>query len=718
MLKNWSRVDQTILAVAAGLLLLFSYFLYDDRLLFSDSEGAKTVRIGQVYHLENDVRHKGLGSFSWYPASPQEELFQSDSIFTGENSRVSLQLEDGSLIHISENSLITLNQQQGQMQLDLKYGDLVGEVKENQKIQIRSGEEEFEFKGDSKDAASVIIKKDRQGPSEIQTLKGSPKVISKKAGSLLSVKEASPETKEKLLSKKTDDKQPPAEPLKISLITPDQQLVKKQSPESPFTLEWKIKGPAPKEYQVQIRGASKDSQFNIKKISQNPKLSLGVEVPEGSFQWSVRAQDASSGQFIDSESRKFHVLWLMSPVWNSPLQGETLSGDLPEQTLTWTSGVMESFEWELHPLETSQKTQSGQVKTPTVVIKDLPPGSYKARVRGLKIRDITTAWSQELLFSVSPKTPDKLSAPEFKQRRYILEPPPQARSLASLPATSLQWSRVPKVKSYLLEYSSQASFKKIKTLESKQESLNFSNYEDAVTYVRVYAIGDQNQRSPASKIAELRVQKKAPILKPVAPLLAESSDPKATAPLQKLDLSWTAVPLTQDYRLEISKDQKFSEPKISKHLDEKAPLEVSEPGTLYARVTPLGPGGETLTPPSNTIAISYKFEKKLATPEPQEPFNDTTLFLQRDLEPFVWLEWNPNPDAEKFEIQVSQDPKFSKVIFSETSANHRFLIKRKVPYGKLHWRVRAVSQNLDKNSNWSPVMNFNLIYKKNEAFVE
>src|SRR5690606_8140669 len=112
-MSNFAKTEKIIFGIALGLLVAFSYFLYDDSLLFPKSNTQSLELIGNVSFSQNDVRRKNLDSFSWLPASRKDGVFQNDSIYTGERSEAIISLQDGSQIRIQPNSLINLNFKNG-----------------------------------------------------------------------------------------------------------------------------------------------------------------------------------------------------------------------------------------------------------------------------------------------------------------------------------------------------------------------------------------------------------------------------------------------------------------------------------------------------------------------------------------------------------------------------------------------------------------------------
>ncbi|MBC7371755.1 MAG: hypothetical protein H7326_09325, partial [Bdellovibrionaceae bacterium] len=118
----------------------------------------------------------------------------------------------------------------------------------------------------------------------------------------------------------------------------------------------------------------------------------------------------------------------------------------------------------------------------------------------------------------------------------------------------------------------------------------------------------------------------------------------------------------------------------------------------------------------------YVYRKILKTPVLVEPYDKTTVFLQKDMEPFIWLEWNPVERAEKYQLEASASPDFSNPIVRLDLTETRFLLKEKMPYGKLFWRVRAIApgerepaSNSGQSSDWAN-REFILYHQRNRGF--
>ena len=99
--------DRKILAVAVLFLLLFSYLLVDDHLIMG-WVSAQGPKVATIIKAKDDVRLKYAQDFRW-TNTHRGEIHKGDSLFTGPASEVTLQLNDKSVVHIEENSLIVFN---------------------------------------------------------------------------------------------------------------------------------------------------------------------------------------------------------------------------------------------------------------------------------------------------------------------------------------------------------------------------------------------------------------------------------------------------------------------------------------------------------------------------------------------------------------------------------------------------------------------------------
>src|SRR5262249_51400937 len=71
-MKSFTKTDRIIFVLAVLTLAAFSYFMYDDSLLFPRHNDSGLQKIGQVSVSNNDVRLKTASAFTWFPAQKSD----------------------------------------------------------------------------------------------------------------------------------------------------------------------------------------------------------------------------------------------------------------------------------------------------------------------------------------------------------------------------------------------------------------------------------------------------------------------------------------------------------------------------------------------------------------------------------------------------------------------------------------------------------------------
>jgi hypothetical protein len=105
--------------------------------------------------------------------------------------------------------------------------------------------------------------------------------------------------------------------------------------------------------------------------------------------------------------------------------------------------------------------------------------------------------------------------------------------------------------------------------------------------------------------------------------------------------------------------------------------------------------------------VNYTLNNPVKTPELKEPYDNTTIFLQSDEEPYLWLDWASVPQVQKYEIEVSESSKFTHPFVHSSTDKNRYLIKGRIPSGQVFWRVRAINEL--GTSSWSKPSSFTLL---------
>lgn len=177
MLKQSWSTEKTIFLCAAISFCVFSYLLYDDSILRKKNSDHNLVAIGKVQESVDDVRLKNANNFLWAQTRSKERVHRGDSVFTGPNATATIVLDDGSTLDVRPNSLIVLNFEDNQMKLDLKFGQLIGQLSETTTLRVENKGEMMEIAGRG---SKLEVGKSRTGEARVKVISGEASVMGQK----------------------------------------------------------------------------------------------------------------------------------------------------------------------------------------------------------------------------------------------------------------------------------------------------------------------------------------------------------------------------------------------------------------------------------------------------------------------------------------------------------------------------------------------------------
>lgn len=711
-MNNFTKTEKTIFICALLVLVVFSYFLYDDSLLFSNSNTANLNQIGQFSVSANDVRRKNLENFAWTPASKSDNVFENDSIFTGDDSEALITLSDGSTLKVEANSLITLKLNNGQMNLDLRYGNLVGELNEGATLQVTSGQEEFKLegsKGNEQEKSTIRLKRATKGVVDLTLLKGAAKVIDKKQAAQALEPQKNLAVRGDTIAK--------VERHKIVLLTENNLNILRSTPTAPLNFKWEAQGTI-SGYQIEF---SEEPSFeNSPKTfrTEQKSFTLSEELPLSKHYWRVSTLDASGVNTV-SETRHFTLSSLPIPIITEPVHQsilnleikkseETLSYSLP---IAWTApDSLKNFKYQISDSEDfSNILQENTSTIPQAKTQALTSGSYYLRVQGFSPDNQASGWSNVHTFQLNLS-----EKPLVAPAKPILTTPLVTLNVENenTPPPTLGWRRVLNAVNYLVEISANETFSEKLEYTTRSNSISWSAYKPGKYKFRVQALGEENLKSPYSDLGNIEISTAPLFLNPLTPINAISANPEP----QKVPLKWSTLPFASSYQVQITQNSEFSEDG-STTPNTQSLVTLQNPGLYKVRIRAFDTNN-TVIGTSNTQEVSYSHRPPLPPPQLLEPFNNASVFLQKDTEPFIWLEWKKLQHAGLYNIEVSSDPEFKKIILQSEQKGNRFLIKSRLPLGTIYWRVRAKSANGAEISAWSQARQFVLHHQKNEGIVK
>lgn len=723
-MSRFGQTEKIIFTGALLVLMVFSYFLYDDSLLFPKSNTGELELIGSVAISQNDVRRKNLDTFSWLPASKKDSVFQNDSIFTGDRSEATIQLQDGTQIRIEPNSLITLNLKNGQMNLDLRYGNLVGELAKGSSLTIKSGNEEFQLEGNSEnpqEKSQIRFNKAHSGTVDLKLLSGNMKYIDRKKQA---VKEL---PKNAVVAVRKNGDINAVEKPQLVLKTPDNIDLLRVNPDDPIPFEWQGRGDIAR-YELEI---SPDESFNSLALSKNTKeqkAAVTDPLQPGPYFWRLKAYDRNGDLGATSSAQRLTLRHLTGPQIVTPTSAAQINLEInakPQEELSTSTEVqwtampqLKSFTWQVsQDPEFKNILKDGQTSSLEALTPRLPSGTYWVRVQGQTANQNISPWSEPVSFTLNlvAQKLERPARPILVTKKVEFKPPTaQDRNPASPEAPKLAWKPVLQIKNYQVQISKDVSFSKTEKYDITQNQVAWSQFRPGKHYYRVFARGHNGLMSEPSEVGTIDVAMGTLTLNPLKTINATGTTPSPT----EAPVSWSEVPFAKSYLVQVDKSKDFTQPQQMEFSSSSGRLTLNDPGNYAVRVQALDENNQPVTEFSNIEEVLYTFRTPLMTPPLLEPFNNASIFLQTEMEPFIWLEWKKVEGATNYRIEISDKADFSRTLISKTLVTNRYLIKEKVPLGKIYWRVRAESKSDEERSEWTEKREFTLYHQKNETFVK
>lgn len=454
-------------------------------------------------------------------------------------------------------------------------------------------------------------------------------------------------------------------------------------------------------------------------LSQNSKLLLktkdGFQSLKGLDGNKFRFEKDFSGQTLEMANRKLASI-ASDLIWKSP-KHFTLNKQDPRtyQGLNWakTGDIQDTIvEISSAPDFNLIDKQMKTVKTESGIPIELPDGQYYVRLKGYSKERKLTATSTIHTFELLDKKRSLLPPPILLTKNIS-----HSDSFNFPPV--VKWTNVSEALKYQIEISNSPRFEQVKRYQTGQVFYPWNDFQPGTYFVRLYS-QTNDETSEASDIGTIEVSSQAPQLDVIPRILIRSKD-KNVGP-QDVKLRWQHSGKQAKYRVEISRDGTFRDAQILESNRGPASLKIKNEGDYHVRVFAASEDGTPISPSSNIERFRYDIKSPLETPILIRPFSETTVFLQKEDNPYLWLDWKPVSGAGFFNVQIATDPEFTNLIWNgknqEKTELNRYLLEKIIPNGKYYWRVKAVSEEGDTDSDWSQANKFYLLYKKKDIFFE
>ncbi len=671
------RNENLILILALICFSGLSYILFNDELL--DFENlSESESIARIFETQNDVRFKSSKQFVWKKASENKSLTWGDAVFSGNDSTSTIKLKDGALINLQADSMIVLNKLNDQMELELKFGQVKAEISKNMQIKLPC--ESLSVEGER----SAL----KLGPGcAIQTIRGSATYKPKVAIDPTATQEI--RWREKL-----------------------QKTHLHSNQNVPLFLSWN-RGKFPKGYTLEYSSDPEVKSIE-KKISLSTNQILLNDYPKnGKYFFRLRAYSEHEKVLAESKIAAIEFKEVSSPLILTPAANERFGfqfdpdGNALNETdieAAWAFPFENyQFEVELTKKDSPQLVpQKFSVRGTKFIFKELTAGHYSIRVRSLPVdSQVFTDWSQESSFFVRSQRINSLAAPQIR--------PLEINSVfGSKQKPIIEWNPVRGAASYQVEWSAFQDFKTTQRAQTVETSFVLPlAKEPGKVFYRVLAKTVAGSFGSPSLPGKYENLSNAPTLSPIANISIFAKSPREPDSAQTIPLKWTNSNGASVYSVEVSQDPGFEDFIVYSSTKTNLQILAKTPGKFFVRVKPLNSKREPAADYSNVQMFNYDVEQPLDTPKVKEPLNNITFFLQKNETPKFWIAWESVRNADQYNIEVSAEPNFKKVILNKKTSSRKYLVDKKFSDGVYFFRLQAINQKGSK-SHWSDSRKFKI----------
>ncbi len=473
-MKRIKKADIIFLALCFLFSGLSGYFLLNpDFSLFSDD--LSKIEVAKVFAVKMDVRLKKTNSYSWLPAYTPARLFYGDSIFTGPNSETDLQMADDSTIHLNQNTLVTFTNLGSRVQLDLRFGEIVGDFSKNSTLSIKTTQSELK-------ALGHMVLKSSESPKSDDAKTDLPLVENKASAPALSelfIKSRYPSATEKRapsaveIPKITWTKVASVEQYEVELSRTEEFSATRKYQVQGNRFEWQDYRPGRWFYRVHALGSAGITGLN----SETGQAKIYLEQPKIYVPESVIVR----GKLEDA------------------------SGTATTVKITWDDvPFSKNYRLRLQPLNHPEDIQSVDVPTTSSSFNISKPGKYLVDLQAYDednqpILSEIAAKKFIYIYRKWAKAPDLLE-PKSNSTLFLL-------SLQS-PDLWLEWTPVEDIDQYEVELSLDEKFSKIyySAVVSKNRILLSRELPTGTVYWRVRSLVEKQERhSEWTKAYQFRV---------------------------------------------------------------------------------------------------------------------------------------------------------------------------------------------------------------------
>ncbi|MEK6705332.1 MAG: FecR family protein [Bdellovibrionota bacterium] len=718
------KIDRLVVGVATLAFLASIILLLDERFLFrvGSESGEKLESIANVSRSAKDVRRRLESDVIWLPLRTLDDVFESDSVFTGEGSEAEIKLKDGSQVFVEQSSLVVIRTQKGETRLDIQKGAVSGRLGSRRKLVISTGEGKVSELSGADAQVKIAVKEGGgtqltvlSGEAELKSDTGAKSVITKNQLAEITVAGEVGEVKS----------------FKIELLSPAPDLVIRHKSGDPLKFEWKG-DPKIERYQIELARDENFKEIILKEKAKTSSISVSKLPDKGPVYWRIVALvEAVSGRRDESLIYKFSLLPDSPPKLSFPVDDSAVTlvrtEDLEKALRSPASsrgpppikpppgleqtGYSAALQWQ-------DDSGSAHFEVQLAAEKDFKEIIFSTEVDGLSAR-APPLLNGTFYWRVRAKEATRPDAPWSKPYKFIvklsdkgLDGPPVLASPSDLEqlvfhvkfTVRFEWKERAGAKNYSIDIANTADFSEGSILLSTKETR--TNYVWAVPgpgtyYWRVRAITDTGAVTVFSETRKLDIVTAAPEITrqemdfeiPLAAKGRGENSPRLVWNVSKI-LSGTPA-----FRVELADNREMKNLLVREDVRGTTyAWDRRQPGTFYWRVTPVD-GSGNLGSASGLGVMRVTVAQPVVTGQAKFIEHTRNVLVFDGPPPEAEVSWSAVPFADGYELQLADNPNFNGAQVFNTAARSQTLKLPKA--GKYYCRVRALAASNEPLTNFS-----------------
>lgn len=439
----------------------------------------------------------------------------------------------------------------------------------------------------------------------------------------------------------------------------------------------------------------------------------------GGYYWRVKAVDVLDQPGESSPVGRFQVIKeppqvpeLLEPQIERVLPLGELDPGSPERKveLQWSSvqGVKEYHVVLSEQRDFSQPLLDQRVRQDQTLWMMKRPGNYYWQVQSIDGQGDRSEYSRVGVIKILPAD---IPAPIVTAKDAIrvisdsdLLNPVYGSPLKNPPQFS--WEKSSFVNEYEMEISLHEDFKKpLLRKRSQKSQFLWTEATAGFYFFRVRAFGNNGKISGFSEVQKIELT-----LNPLIPVTATeikrfvASQQEWESTEKPLRLEWLPTVIAHHFEVQTSQSSSFEGALSREVVGNSINYVPKKKESLYWRVRPFNSRNQPLAPFSVLRGLRYLSKLGIENPIPKGPKNDAEFTIVSYLPNVLILNWEPVPSAERYRIQISQTEDFSQIIAEGETKSTSYLVNEKPPSGRIYWRVRAETKDLQ--SSWGPKNSF------------